>query len=133
METTLETEERRLSDAMTSDSLHLSRHVRQLARSLREKTEASPFAADTLVLANEVESLCDYIDQLHGNVQNLLAKIETSDDSDGDTPAARVTPEDRKAIEIQRETHELHPTLKDTIKALFMWRDSPEQRLRDDK
>jgi hypothetical protein len=36
-------------------------------------------------------------------------------------------------VEIQQEIYELHPTVTDTIKALFMWRDSTEERLRDDK
>lgn len=132
MEDTLERETSELSEAISPHAHRMSGHVRTLAQSLKEKTEATPFAADTLILANEVKVLCDYVEHLHGNVEVLLTKIETVENA-SDVSHHEITAEDRKAIEIQRETHELHPTLKDTIKALFMWRDSPEQRLRDDK
>jgi hypothetical protein len=132
-ETTLKEEEESLSEAISPRSVQLSRHVRQLALALRDKTATTPYAADTLVLANEVGNLCDYVEQLHGNVQTLLSKIDAAATSASTTAEENLTPEDKKAMEIQREVHELHPTVMDTVKALFMWRDSPDQRLRDDK
>jgi len=126
-------EEQNLTDAISPHSVQLSRHVRQLACAVRDKTEATPYAADTLVLANEVGNLCDYVEQLHGNVRTLLSKIDAAASTVSTTARGDLTAEDKKAAEIQREIHELHPTVIDTVKALFMWRDSPEQRLRDDK
>lgn len=133
MEETLETEEQNLADAISPHSIRLSRHVRQLAYDLRDKTQASPYAPDTLILANEVGSLCDYVEHLHGNVESLLAKVETTANSVASSHGDEPSSEEKKAMEIQREIHELHPTVLDTVKALFMWRDSPEQRLRDGK
>lgn len=132
-DTLFKKEEASLSDAISPRSLDVSRHVRQLAMSLREKTAATPFAADSVTLSNEVANLCDYVEQLHGNVRTLLTKIEGTASSATTTSGVELTAEDKKAVEIQREIHELHPTVTDTIKALFMWRDSPEERLRDDK
>lgn len=132
-ETTLKEEEESLSEAISPRSVQLSRHVRQLALALRDKTATTPYAADTLILANEVDNLCDYVEQLHGNVRTLLTKIDAAGTSASTTAEENLTPEDKKAMEIQREIHELHPTVMDTVKALFMWRDSPDQRLRDDK
>lgn len=133
MEDTLEEEEQNLSEAISPHSIRLSKHVRHLAFALRDKTETTPFAADTLVLANEVGNLCDYVEHLHDNVETLLSKIEATATSAATTPENELSDEQKKAIEIQREVHQFNPTLKNTIKALFMWRDSPEERLRDDK
>ena len=130
MNESLEDPKQELNDAVSPHSYQLCRQVRQLACDLRDKTEATPFAADTLILANEVNTFCDYVEQLHDNVETLLTKIETDGVS---SKEGEVTAVDEKAKEIQREIHELNPTLKDTIKALFMWRDSPEERLRDGK
>jgi hypothetical protein len=38
---------------------------------------------------------------------------------------------EKESIEIQRESHELRSDFKDIIKALFMWRDDPEERVRE--
>jgi hypothetical protein len=133
METSYKKEEDALSNAVSTQSIQLSRRVRRLADDLRDMTAATPFAADSLILANEVGSLCNYVEQLHGNVETLLAKIHADAGFVAASDSREITAEDKKAMEIQREIHELHPTVKDTIKALFMWRDSPDQRLRDDK
>lgn len=110
----------------------LSQHVRKLALELRESTRTTPYAAEALILANEVCSLCDYFDHLHNSVEVLLAQSEAASQSSAVLVAGQ-TPEERKAVEIQREIHRFDPSAKEIIKALFMWRDSPEQRLRDGK
>ena len=123
-------------DAIVSpQATRLCKHVRLLATGLRDRTDATPLAAETLVLANEVESLCDYIDHLHGSVETLLVQrdvdassLEAEGEGEGETNA-----EQGKAKEIQRETHQFNPGAKDIVKALFMWRDSPQERLRDVK
>jgi len=130
MGTILEQEEK-VSDAISPDSIQLSGRVRLLASALRDKTEASPFAAEALVLSNEVNSLCDCVERLHKSVETLLAMIDVDGTSASVTSGVELTAEDKKAMEIQREIHEFNPAAKDTIKALFMWRDSPGQRLRD--
>ncbi len=126
-------EEESLSHGISPQSIELCSRVRQLSLALRDRTEATPYATDTRALANEVSDLCDYVEQLHGKVEALLTKSGASANSPSTADESAVTAEDKKAIEIQRETHELHPTVLDTVKALFMWRDSPKERLRDDK
>ncbi len=113
-------------DAISPRSVHLSRHVRLLASALRDRTEASPFAADTLLLSNQVDGLCHYVEQLHESVEALLAKIDAVGTSADGTAENDLSPEEKKAMEIQREVHEFNPAAKDTIKALFIWRDAPE-------
>ena len=130
METILE-QEQKVSEAISPHSIQLSEHVRLLAAALRDKTEASPFAADTLILSNEVNSLCDHVERLHESVETLLVMIDVAGTSASVTPGVELTAEDKKAMEIQREIHEFNPAAKDTIKALFMWRDAPGQRLRE--
>lgn len=132
-DTLFKEEEASLSDAISPRSLDVSCLVRRLAMSLREKTAATPFATDSLTLSNEVDNLCDCVEQPHRNVRTLLTKIEGTASSGTTMPGDELTAKDKKAVEIQHEIHELHPTATDTIKALFMWRDSPEERLRDDK
>lgn len=110
----------------------LSQHVRKLALELRENTRTTPFAAEALILSNEVCSLCDYVDHLHDSVEVLLAESDAASHSQAVLVAGQ-SPEERKAVEIQKEIHRFDPSAKDIIKALFMWRDSPEQRLRDGK
>ena len=45
--------------------------------------------------------------------------------------AARLSASDRAAIELQREEHEFKADLKDILKAVFMWKDSPRERVRN--
>lgn len=132
-DTLFKEEEASLSDAISPRSLDVSRHVRQLAMSLREKTAATPFATDSLTLSNEVDHLCDCVEQPHRNVRTLLTKIEGNTNSGTTVLPGELTAKDKKAVEIQQEIHELHPTVTGTIKALFIRRDSTEERLRDDK
>lgn len=132
MATILE-QEQNVSDAISPHSIQLSRHVRLLASALRDKTEASPFAADTLILSNQVNSLCAYVERLHDSVETLFATIDAVGTSTVGTPEAELTAEEKTAKEIQREIHQFNPAVKDTIKALFMWRDAPGERLRDGK
>ena len=37
---------------------------------------------------------------------------------------------DQAAIELQREEHEFKASFKDILKAAFMWKDSPKERVR---
>lgn len=131
MEPMLDSEEQKLDDAISDRSIQLSRQVRQRAAALRLKAEPTPLAADALILATEVGDLCDYVEQLHEKVKIFLSNIETVPLPVDDSETSHLSPEDRKALLIQREIHELPPTALGTLKALFMWQDTPEDRLRE--
>ena len=119
-DTPFKAEEASLSDAISPRSLDVSCLVRRLAMSLREKTAATPFAADSFIPSNEVDNLGDCVEQPHRNVRTLLTKIEGTANSGTTVPPGELTAKDKKAVEIQQEIYELHPTVTDTIKALFM-------------
>ena len=129
-------------DQVSTSAINLANHVRTLANTLRDRTESTPYAAESLALADEVDCLCDYVVQLHDFFLTLplhesaaeigmSSRQEESDETQNPDEVHR-NQLDRKAMEIQREIHSPSPNAKDVIKALFMWRDSPEQRLRND-
>lgn len=127
-----------LEEIVSPHAKNLSQQVRILALQLKGRTEETPLAAETLVLATEVSKLCDYVDHLHGSVRQLLAQRDASDSAlhevdDLSDEARDRSAENRKAKEIQHETHQFNPAAKDIIKALFMWRDTPQERLNEDK
>ncbi len=45
--------------------------------------------------------------------------------------AARLSAFDEAAIQLQREEHEFKANFKDILKAAFMWKDSPKERVRN--
>lgn len=132
MEKILE-QEQKFSDVISPRSIQLSNHVRLLASVLRDRTKESPFAADALILSAGVNSLCDYVKRLHEGAETLFATSSAEGASAAGTPESELTAGEKKAMEIQEEIHEFNPAAIDTIKALFMWRDSPEERLREGK
>ena len=46
----------------------------------------------------------------------------------GSAPAGEAA---KAAIDIERDAHTLKPEFKDVVKALFMWKDAPEERVKD--
>ncbi|MCB1064966.1 MAG: hypothetical protein KDN20_18865 [Verrucomicrobiae bacterium] len=120
-----------VSAVIAPHTIHLSRHVRKLASALRDRTAASPFAADTLNLTTQVDRLCDHVEQLLERVETLLAPIDAVKTAPVDTPEANPAPEQKKGIKIQRAQHGPGPDLQDVVEALFLWRNTTEQRHRD--
>lgn len=118
--------------------IDLSSRVRELATGLKLKAAGSNFAADADHLAQDTSLLCDHVERLHADVIDLLANLEAQlplpeTDAPADASAGDLTQEEirKEAIQIQREHHELRNDFKDVIKALFMWRDDPVERVRE--
>jgi hypothetical protein len=118
--------------------IDLSGRIRDLANGLKLKAAGTTLAPDADHLSQETSLLCDHVERLHADVLDLLANLETNiplpepDSHAAENPAAVNHDDIRKeAIQIQREHHELRNDFKDVVKALFMWRDDPVERVRE--
>jgi hypothetical protein len=116
--------------------IELSDRVRDLAASLKLKAAGTHLAADADHLAQETSQLCDHVERIHADVTDLIGKLETQ--TPGSTTKAIPAPlkpeeVDHEYSRIQRENHELRADFKDVLKALFLWRDDPNDRLRGGK
>lgn len=109
--------------------IDLTARVRGLALDLKSKAADTSLSRDTEVLAREAETLCNHVDRLHGDIKALISRFDTSPDNVPN--AGREDPDDlaKESIQIQREVHEMRPDVLDIVKALFMWRDAPEERV----
>ena len=109
--------------------INLSANVRNLASDLKLKAAGTFLAGDANHLSNETSRLCEHVERLHTDVIDLLENVETR----GSIQESDVACEDveQEKIQIQRENHELRSDFKDVIKALFMWRDDPVERVRE--
>ncbi len=105
-----------------SSNTTLSLRVREQMASLLRQLEGNALEDEAKRLAANVELLCEDTDRLHSGVDTLISSIDLPD-------GLPSTLEERKAVEIQREIHEFNPSVKETIKALFMWRDAPKERI----
>lgn len=109
--------------------INLSANVRNLASDLKLKAAGTFLAGDADHLSNETSRLCEHVERLHTDVIDLLENVEAR----GSIQESDVACEDveQEKIQIQRESHELRSDFKDVIKALFMWRDDPVERVRE--
>lgn len=116
-----------VSRDLSPEWLALSARVRQLA------AEAGPGTP----LAHSAILLCEHVERLHSDCEQLLANLADSDaatriitsealETLPKPPLAKI---DEANIEIQREMHQ-KSDLKHIIKALFMWKDDPVDRAR---
>ncbi|QTN31857.1 hypothetical protein HZ994_05770 [Akkermansiaceae bacterium] len=118
--------------------IDLSAKVRDLASGLKLKAAGTSLAPDADHLSQQASMLCDHVERIHADVINLLSRLESqlplpeSDPSATSRPT-KPNPDEigKEAVQIQREHHELRNDFKDVLKALFMWRDDPEERLRE--
>ena len=114
--------------------IDLSANVRSLAADLKLKAAGTELAGDASHLSEEASRLCEHVERLHADVLDLLENIESRvplhepDDSRQNIESGEV---EKESIQIQRESHELRSDFKDVIKALFMWRDDPVERVRE--
>ena len=103
----------------------LSARVRGMAEDLRRRAGGGELAPAVEELARGVTKLCDHVESLHGGVANLLTRMEEVDDRELQT----------EKILVEREMHEFKAdpkeNVRDVIKALFMWRDDPVERVRE--
>jgi hypothetical protein len=92
-------------------------------------------AADARELAHGALTLCAHLERLHAGVEHLLAggiPPAPAAQRPDVQPAEGLTDEEKQALKIQRELHE-PSSVRDVIKALFLWQDYPEERLEQDK
>ena len=118
--------------------IDLSTRVRELAAGLKLKAAGTILAPDADHLSQEVSQLCGHVERLHADVIDLLANLESqlplsvsersANGRLGDLDCSDV---EKESIQIQREHHELRNDFKDVIKALFLWRDNPVERVRE--
>jgi hypothetical protein len=109
---------------LSPEWLDLSSRVRRLA--------AASSPADS-ALAQEAQRLCEHVERLHADVEQLLGSLRANDGPLAGSIEARANEPDvidKANIEIQREMHQ-KSDLQHIIKALFMWKDDPVQRVRE--
>ncbi|MBX3740846.1 MAG: hypothetical protein KF712_07645 [Akkermansiaceae bacterium] len=109
---------------LSPEWLDLSSRVRRLAAA-----SSTPDGA----LAQEALRLCEHVERLHADVEQLLGSLRAGTDPLlGSLEARAYEPDviDKANIEIQREMHQ-KSDLQHIIKALFMWKDDPVQRVRE--
>jgi hypothetical protein len=113
-----------------------SDRVRNLAAALKLKAAGTALAADADHLAQETSQLCGHVERLHADVIDLVGKLETQvplPEPDLQTTPLKSEELDHEYNRIQRENHELRADFKDVLKALFLWRDDPNDRARNEK
>lgn len=112
--------------------IDLSARVRDLAAGLKLKAAGGTLSSDADHLSQDVSQLCDHIERLHADVIDLLANLEAHLPLPDENSSMEGKLDDvaKEAIQIQREHHELRNDFRDIIKALFMWRDDPVERVR---
>lgn len=118
--------------------IDLSDEVRTMAENLKLKTAGTEYAGDASELVVKASQLCDHVEKIHADVIDLIENIEDRvplPEADGSLPAATggldCDSVDKEKIQVQRESHELRNDFKDVLKALFMWVDDPEQRVKE--
>ncbi len=121
-----------VSRDLSSEWIDLSMRVRSRLQAVYNKSAGTPFEGELAILAVDTTKICDHLERIHGDVERLLIELDEKlpeiDRIPADIDPAEV---EREAIQIQRETHELRADFKDILKALFMWRDDPEDRVRE--
>jgi hypothetical protein len=120
-----------LLEASSEVSRNLSPEWLELSSRVRRLAEAA--APGDHALATEALRLCDHVERLHADVEDLLVGLKADDGPLAGSIANRAaepTEIDRANIEIQREMHQ-KSDLVHIVKALFMWKDDPVERVRE--
>jgi hypothetical protein len=111
--------------------IELSDRVRVLSAALKLKAAGTALAADADHLAQEAARLCGHVERIHADVNDLVGKLETQIPIP--EPDVRSSPKSEanelEWMRIQRENHVLRADFMDVLKALFMWRDDPRDRV----
>jgi len=119
---------------LSPEWLELIARIRGLARRALEDPKD-----DATTLATESLRLCLHVERLHAAVEDLLGGLSQEELQTTQPPApAKAAPasdkpseDERVAMDIQREIHQDKVNVRDVIKALFLWQDSPADRLDD--
>lgn len=94
---------------------------------LRHQPESHGFH----LLAVDVRSLCDRFDRLHLEVHRLLSDYQGATSHGPETtPPIDPASLEQASVAIQREQHTQSSGPMEVLKALFLWRENPEERAR---
>ena len=113
---------------MSPEWLELGISARTMAEAMKVRAAGTELEADAQALAVKVSQLCEHVESIHGGVVTLLDRL------DGEKISTDATPEiQSENVQIEREMHEFKGDTKenfrDVLKALFMWRDDPVERV----
>jgi hypothetical protein len=118
---------REIGNELASQWLKLSAEVRQGVKHLKLHSSGTNLESPTLKLHQDTLLLCDHFDKLHNDVQAFLAVLDQenlSTDISSLVPSKMNSESSEQSIKVQEKEHEQSDSLKDVIKALFMWRDN---------
>ena len=97
---------------------------------MKNNAAGTHLAQDAAALADEAGLLCNHVDRLHADVKMLIERLDDEVAKSAAEAPGEALEIDKASIQIQREAHEIRADVLDVIKALFMWRDDPADRLR---
>lgn len=110
----------------------LAEHVGARLENLRLRAAGTSLESDVEHIAKDAAKLCDHVAYLHQEAHRWFTEssgLRDSGETDpAESPAAEVQ---RAAVTIHREQHEQSDNPLQVIKALFMWVDTPEERVRE--
>ena len=118
-----------VGEGLSTSWIELSNDVKNKAKQLAHNASTTALSAEANALADQASKLSDHVDRLHADVAGLLNNLEDRPilpAKSGDVPKEEL----EEAIQINREHHEARSDIKDVVKALFMWRDDPAERVR---
>lgn len=123
-----------INEDLSREWLELSSRVRHLSQEIHAKAEDTPLAVDSAVLVSEATRLCDHLERMHRDVERLLENLDVPfAERNSSKDLLELDEVQLAAIKIHREGHEKSTSVKEVIKALFMWQDDPVERARTDK
>jgi len=122
---------------LSPEWLQTSKLVRDLSTNLEADATGTPLAASAQELSANVRKLCDHVERLHHDVEQLLGQFDNPEVPEefryeGDSTEIPEEEVQKENIQIQREMHQ-QSDLQHIIKALFMWKDDPTDRVREKK
>lgn len=118
---------REIGNELASQWLKLSSEVRQGVEQLKLHNSCTNLEPQTLKVHQDTLLLCDHFDKLHNDVQAFLTVLDQenlSTDISSLEPSKKNAESYEQSIKAQEKEHEQSDSLKDVIKALFMWRDN---------
>ncbi len=128
MSDNLETVQNNVRQDLSSKWLSLSSQVRERARTLQSKTVGTELSAETEALAQDAGELCAHFDRVHADVGKLLTMLQDGNLIYRESGSELDSTSTHKQVLIAQENdHKENDSVKDVIKALFMWRDDPAE------
>ena len=112
--------------------IDLSNRVRRRINGLQNSPSGLSVQNELNFLADDVDEICARFEALYAGAQRLVEQHHaTAVVRQGASPDSADMKEQRAAIEIQQEEHEKSGGPLDVIKALLMWRDTPDERVQE--